>query len=111
MPIPGAPAGCTAVLYERGVNFYDPNGVLDRPADLNPNQPEKRVYRAKVGSGFALQLVAGAQLAALQSEITTLEAQLKAAQAGATGTPNAAQAAKLAQVSALAGQIAALLKA
>jgi N-acetyl-anhydromuramyl-L-alanine amidase AmpD len=102
---------CTAVQYERVVNFYDPNGVIDRPADMNPNQPEKRVYHAKVASGFALQLIAGAQLAALQSEITTLEAQLKAAQTSGTGTPNAAQAAKLAQVSALAGQIAALLKA
>ena len=66
------------MLYERAVCFYDPHGVLDLPADRNDNQPEKRVYRAHIDSGFGFQLIAGGQIAALKAQITTLETQLKA---------------------------------
>jgi hypothetical protein len=48
----------TAVKYERGVNFYDPNHIFDNPP-LEAGQPVKTVYRAHIDSGQGLHLLVG----------------------------------------------------
>jgi N-acetyl-anhydromuramyl-L-alanine amidase AmpD len=66
----------TAVVFEKGVNIYDPTHKLDQPFTME-DQPEKRVYAANLTKDPGLTLIAQAAIKPLQDKINALQAQLQ----------------------------------
>jgi N-acetyl-anhydromuramyl-L-alanine amidase AmpD len=67
----------TAVVYERGICFYDPNRYYDKPI-IPADQPEKTVYRAHIDAGYGQQLIAAPLLKSLQDQVAQLQKQIAA---------------------------------
>jgi len=79
MVIDPAHTQVTAVVYERGICFYDPNRYYDKPI-IPADQPEKTVYRAHIDAGYGQQLIAAPLLKSLQDQVAQLQKQIAALQ-------------------------------